>query len=78
MPTWSEILNEILSSLKIDPLSLDKVRRKYLKELADYLKKPVILYATRWMDNPILSPIDVQITWADKQAFYGNSIWHKG
>lgn len=69
LPTWSEILNEILNSLKTDPLSLDKVRRKYLKEVADYLKKPVILYATRWMDNPILSPIDVQITWADKQAF---------
>ncbi|MEM0374621.1 MAG: hypothetical protein QXV69_09770 [Sulfolobaceae archaeon] len=59
MPTWSEILNEILSSLKTDPLALDKVRRKYLKELANYLNKPAILYATRWMDNPILSPIDV-------------------
>lgn len=69
MPTWSEILNEVMLSLKSDPFAIDKVRRKYLRELADYVKKPIILYATRWMDYPVINPLDVQITWADKQAF---------
>jgi len=33
------------------------------------VKKPVILYATRWMDQPVFDQLDVQINWADKEAF---------
>ncbi|QXJ28585.1 hypothetical protein J5U23_01454 [Saccharolobus shibatae B12] len=51
MPTWSEILSEVSNLRKSDPNALDNVRRRYLKELSNYLQKPVILYATRWMDN---------------------------
>jgi len=69
LPTWSEILTEILTKVGPDPKAIDNVRRGYLRELADYVKKPVILYATRWMDQPVLDQLDVQINWADKEAF---------
>jgi hypothetical protein len=69
MPTWSEILTEILAKVKSDPQAIDNVRKDYLRKLADYVKKPVILYATRWMDQPVFDQLDVQINWADKEAF---------
>jgi len=69
LPTWSEILTEILAKIKSDPQAIDNVRKGYLRELADYVKKPVILYATRWMDQPVFDQLDVQINWADKEAF---------
>jgi hypothetical protein len=61
LPTWSEILTEILAKIKSDPQAIDNVRKGYLRELADYVKKPVILYATRWMDQPVFDQLDVQI-----------------
>jgi Periplasmic serine proteases (ClpP class) len=69
LPTWSEILTEILAKIKSDPQAIDNVRKGYLRELADYVKKPIILYATRWMDQPVFDQLDVQINWADKEAF---------
>jgi len=40
-----------------------------LRELSNHMKSPVILYATRWMDTPVMSQADIQLVWADKQAF---------
>lgn len=70
-PTWSEILNEVMAQQRQNPSvpAVDTVRRKYLRELSNYTGRPAILYATRWMDQPVLSPVDVQIDWGDKEAF---------
>jgi hypothetical protein len=40
-----------------------------LRELSNHMKSLVILYATRWMDTPVMSQADIQLVWADKQAF---------
>lgn len=66
---WSDILKEIHEQAKNNPQVLDQTRRKYLRDLSNYMKLPIILYATRWMDIPIYESIDTIITWADKQAF---------
>lgn len=55
MPKWGEILDEIQKSLREgDPHAFDKIRTKYLKEFAEYTRRDIIIYASRWMagDTP--------------------------
>ena len=53
MPTWSEILKEIkISSVKNDPSSIDRIRRKYLNLLHSHTGRNVILYASAFGQKP--------------------------
>lgn len=45
MPTWSKILTEVQVAVA-EGRSVDSVRRKYLKNLHDFTKRNIILYAT--------------------------------
>ncbi|MBI4754107.1 MAG: serine protease [Betaproteobacteria bacterium] len=50
MPSWGEILQEIHRfQPPNDPNKLDKIRRKYLLALHQKTGRPVILYATKWV-----------------------------
>src|SRR5258707_1365494 len=85
MPTWGDILKELQApALEIQskvmrgqlppntPLTIDfdGVRRKYLRTLFDYTKRPVILYASNWTTpKPGVDPDLVSITPEDVQGF---------
>ncbi|MDX8384325.1 MAG: ATP-dependent Clp protease proteolytic subunit [Ghiorsea sp.] len=50
MPSWNEVLEELKTSNRND--SLDFVRRKYLKELAEHRGRNVIAYYSGWLQRP--------------------------
>ncbi len=45
MPAWDEILEEVNSSR----LTIDGIRRNYLKQLSDYTGRNVILYYSNFL-----------------------------
>ncbi|MBI1782917.1 MAG: serine protease [Sphingobacteriales bacterium] len=66
MPTWGQILNEINTGIqKGDARSFDNVRQRYIKDLADFTGRDVIVYASKWTsgDAPpnLVSIIDEDI-----------------
>lgn len=65
MPSWGQVLTEIIGSKRPD--ALDFVRRKYLKELHTYTGRNVIAYYSGWLKNPNI--YGVQISDADKNGF---------
>lgn len=72
MPTWGEIGREIAETPAQPPTSpFDIVRRKYLKELADYSGRSTIAYMTAGFAPPQGAvPPDIQISIdPDQQAF---------
>lgn len=81
MPTWGSILNELnrliaaqeASQVPIDPFAPsphDTIRRKYLKQLAEYTGRPVIVYASGWMEGrPIPDPTLVSVANRDVMGF---------
>jgi Serine dehydrogenase proteinase len=70
MPNWNEVLAEInQQKAAVSAFSpLDAVRRKYLKELSDYTKRPLIAYYSGWLSRSPNIP-NMSITDADKNAF---------
>ena len=48
MPIWSEILGELSKS---NPPDFDGLRRKYLLQLRKHTGRPVILYASAWLQK---------------------------
>ena len=72
MAAWNEILKEITQhpapATEGDPTGFDVVRRKYLKQLADVVGHPVVLYATAFLDAT-KSRQDVSIHTGDKEGF---------
>ena len=67
MPSWSEIFKEIREYQEISYNIYDIVRGKYLKEIANYTKRNVILYASSWTQK--YHPELVSITDEDVQGF---------
>lgn len=49
MPNWGNVLKEIEGEGSLSPL--DKVRRKYLKELAEYTQRNVVIYYSGWLQR---------------------------
>lgn len=49
MPNWTSVLQEI-QSIKL-PGPVDLVRRKYLKQLAEYTERNTILYYSGWLQR---------------------------
>lgn len=62
MATWNELIHEIANATN----EYDLVRRKYLKELADYRKRNVIAYYSSFLHK---RHIDTAINDLDIQAF---------
>jgi hypothetical protein len=68
---WTEILNEVNRTKDITegPSALDQVRRKYLKQLADLTGRPIVTYATAFLDAGTKGRGDVSIHPGDKEGF---------
>lgn len=81
MPTWGSILYELNRLIAeqsaqrntpdlFGPSPHDVVRRKYLAELADYSGRPVIVYASGWLEGrPIPDPSIVSVSTRDVMGF---------
>ncbi len=64
MPSWSQVLQELLQENRPD--SLDFVRRKYLKLLKERTQRNVIAYYSGWLRYPNI--LGTQINDDDKNA----------
>src|SRR3990172_2554772 len=74
MPAW----NEILAETQVAGSVHDVIRRKYLKELHRYTKRPTIIYYSGWLQKPHLQNqpgVILGISDADKNGFM--SVIHK-
>lgn len=69
MPNWNEISDEI----KEAGSTHDIIRRRYLRQLADYTNRNVITYYSGWLQKPGLQGVEVND--ADKNGFM--SVIHK-
>jgi len=81
VPTWGAItyeLNKTLQTLQRqgvqpDPLAPsphDLIRRKYLRELAEHTQRPVIVYASSWLEGrPVADPSLVSVHSRDMMGF---------
>lgn len=76
MPTWGEVATELTrlvqaegATPRTDPLAPgphDVVRRKYLRQLSDHTGRPVIVYASGWLEGrPIPDPSVVSVATRD-------------
>lgn len=71
MPSWGEIVAEINATPGNDQAGpLDIVRRKYLAALHAHTGRPVILYASRWVQGvPLGAEAFVSIVDEDVHGF---------
>lgn len=67
MPAWDEILEEVNSSR----LTIDGIRRNYLKKLSDYTGRNVILYYSNFLGATVAAnaTLDFGINDTDKTGF---------
>ncbi len=65
MPNWSEVLNEIQQSKRVD--GLDYVRRSYLKKLHEKRNRNIICYYSGWLQKPGIGGVEIDDN--DKNAF---------
>lgn len=67
MPTWDAILKEIGNVEN----PIDRVRRKYIKQLSLYTGRNTIIYYSGWLQKPVLANqgIDFSINDNDKNGF---------
>jgi hypothetical protein len=76
LPNWSQVLRELEREHKRDEANqrrrrinpTDKVRRRYVKKLADYTGRNVICYYSGWLMRPN-NPTETSVTDADKNGF---------
>ncbi|MEO0124002.1 MAG: serine protease [candidate division WOR-3 bacterium] len=70
MPTWGEILKELIDfQNKEKKPPFDFVRRKYLSELNKYSKRNTIIYAVNWTQAKNIPSELISITDEDVQGF---------
>ena len=81
MPTWGQvggelqrlILDQQKAGTQPDPFApspYDVIRRKYLAELASYTGRPVIVYASAWLEGrPVPDPSLVSVSTRDVMGF---------
>src|SRR3989338_9228856 len=55
MTNWNEINDEIADNSAVH----DLIRRKYIKQLADYTKRNVIIYYSGWLQKSNIPGIEV-------------------
>lgn len=51
--------SDIQKELGVTPSQLDVIRRKYIKQLATYTKRNVIVYYSGWLSKPGISGVDI-------------------
>lgn len=69
MPSWGTILTETNKLIKSgNKEAYDVIRKKYIKELADYTHRNVIVYATKWASGDAPAQL-VSIVEEDLQGF---------
>jgi hypothetical protein len=69
MPTWGQILNEIQTRISQgDQKAFDTVRQKYIKQLASFTGRNLIVYASKWTSGDA-PPNLVSIIDEDLQGF---------
>lgn len=68
MPTWGDIIDEIQEEQDTRPSAFDKVRRKYLEQVASETGNDVILYSSGWTELDVNSP-QFSISSTDVQGF---------
>ncbi len=56
MPSWDKVLTEITQESLSQTHPVDAVRRRYLKQLADFTKRNVIAYYSGWLSSPVDTP----------------------
>jgi ATP-dependent protease ClpP protease subunit len=66
MPTWGGILQELAQTN--DPKRYDNIRRKYLLSLRQHTGRAVILYASKWTQDPNIPPQLLSIVDEDLQG----------
>ena len=72
MPTWGQILKEFGEARTSEGIpDFDRVRRKYLQQLHALTGRPVIVYATAFLESKsqMVPPGDLQIGLIDLQGF---------
>ena len=68
--TWSRVLSEIQSQIKINPNALDDIRRAKISDLERVTGRPLIVYATAWTTPGKNVPQELlQIDFSDKTGF---------
>ncbi len=74
MPAWDEILEEVNSS----SLTIDGIRRNYLKRLSDYTGRNMILYYSNFLGATAAAnaTLDFGINDTDKTGFMTWVILH--
>ena len=68
MPAW----NEVLAETQVAGSVHDVIRRRHLRKLYQYSKRPTILYYSGWLQKPFLQNqpgIQLGISDADKNGF---------
>src|SRR6266545_3175054 len=68
MGTWNDVLNEVTAAGS----NFDIIRRKYIRELADYRKRNLIIYYSGWLQKPHLvnePATEIAISDSDKVGF---------
>lgn len=68
MPNGNEILGEVQAAGTV----YDLVRRSYLRQLADYTKRNIVIYYSGWLQKPQLARegvVDLGINELDKNGF---------
>jgi len=68
MGTWNDVLNEVTAAGS----NYDIIRRNYIRALAEYRKRNLIIYYSGWLQKPQLAnepAAEVQITDSDKVGF---------
>ena len=51
--------SDIQKELGVTPSQLDVIRRKYIKQLATYTKRNVIVYYSGWLSKPGIPGVDI-------------------
>jgi hypothetical protein len=80
VPTWGAISYELGRLVRADSQKKDKdpqepsphdiVRRKYLKALSEHTERPVIVYASGWLEGrPVQDPSSIEVSTRDKMGF---------
>jgi len=68
--TWSRVLSEIVTQLKLDSTAIDSIRRAKIAAIQVITARPLIVYATAWTTPGKNIPQELlQIDFSDKTGF---------
>jgi len=68
MPNWNTVLNEINGELIRNVGAIDKIRRRYLKQLSKHTGRNTIAYYSGWLNAHAAGHPDTMVNDTDKNA----------